>query len=51
MNTSERIERIELEIEMHYRTYFETFGAVRVPESRELSLLWGELELLLGKVA
>lgn len=51
MNTSERIEMLDLQIEAIYRTYFETFGAVRVPESRSLSLLWGELELLLGKVA
>lgn len=49
MNTAERIELLDNEIYVRYREHYAVFGKwVKVPESREITLLWAEIEHLEG---
>lgn len=46
MTVAERIEMLDNSIYVAYKTYFDAFGPVRVPESGQLADWWTELEQL-----
>jgi hypothetical protein len=46
VTTAEKIEMLDIQIEAIYRTFYETFGPVRVPLSEELAYLWNQMDEL-----
>lgn len=44
----ERVERLENQIYVAYKVWFEEFGSVCVPEVGELAVWWAELDELLS---
>lgn len=48
MTIAERIEMLDNCLYVAYKTYYEAFGSVTVPESGQVAGWWAELEQLEG---
>lgn len=46
MTIAERIEMLDNSLYVAYKTYYDAFGSVTVPESGQIAEWWAELEQL-----